>query len=595
MKTTPRTVAAPLLALALSLLGAAPSPARDADPPPYTELIEVRVVNVEVVVEDRKGERVRGLGPERFRLLVDGVERPLEHFAEIRKGNAVAPAAPRSPEPSAVDSRTAQAPVAPAPHPARPPAVIAGERVANSYLIFVDDYFSIGTHRNFALDRIARQLGRIEAPDQAAIVAFGGRDLELLSGWTSSRVDLDRALTAAAARPAYGLMRFSERDRLGIPQFADSFGGYFPALNEYELRREASALIGAMQSFADAPGRKVLIVLSGGWPSIDTSSYSRQSYRGPGGIQENDLDILRPVTQTANLLGYTLYPVDLPGYREAPTRNPRLAGGFDTSWRDTAGQQATDPNVNLPANAVPETFDFGQRNDSFFGERGFNTPDTDVHREMLRQSTLRVVARDTGGRALLGSARNQALERVVDDTSSYYWLSFTPVTSGDGERHEIEVEIIGGEGYRIRSRRGYRDLTAEHRVELVTLGAAMVRSDTPRNELNLSLGATRRAGYRKIEIPVRVEVPLDKIQFLPGDEGYVANLELRLAAIDSLDRHTEMPIVPVRLGRERLPARHEIASFETVVTMPRRAQRLTVSLFDPVGGKVLLATAELTP
>ena len=72
-------------------------------------------------------------------------------------------------------------------------------------------------------------------------------------------------------------------------------------------------------------------------------------------------------------------------------------------------------------------------------------------------------------------------------------------------------------------------------------------------------------------------------------------LELRLAAIDSLDRHTEMPIIPLRLKRATLPAANEITSFETSATMPRKARTLTLSLFDPIAGKVLLATSEIEP
>src|SRR3954471_13683568 len=44
----------------------------------FGESIDVRVVNVEAVVVDKKGERVRGLSAADFRLLVDGREVPIE-------------------------------------------------------------------------------------------------------------------------------------------------------------------------------------------------------------------------------------------------------------------------------------------------------------------------------------------------------------------------------------------------------------------------------------------------------------------------------------------------------------------------------------
>jgi len=54
----------------------------------FGESIDVRVVNVEAVVVDRKGERVRGLSAADFRLLVDGKEVPIEYCTEIEEGKA---------------------------------------------------------------------------------------------------------------------------------------------------------------------------------------------------------------------------------------------------------------------------------------------------------------------------------------------------------------------------------------------------------------------------------------------------------------------------------------------------------------------------
>ena len=68
-----------------------------ADEPPARvevgESIDVRVVNVEAVVTDRRGHPVRGLAAADFQLLVDGREVPIDYFTEIRDGQAAAAAA----------------------------------------------------------------------------------------------------------------------------------------------------------------------------------------------------------------------------------------------------------------------------------------------------------------------------------------------------------------------------------------------------------------------------------------------------------------------------------------------------------------------
>ena len=61
------------------------------EPPPefagvFVEVLDVRVVNVEVVVTDRKGNRVQGLHPDDFSLLVDGEETSIDYFSEIAAG-----------------------------------------------------------------------------------------------------------------------------------------------------------------------------------------------------------------------------------------------------------------------------------------------------------------------------------------------------------------------------------------------------------------------------------------------------------------------------------------------------------------------------
>ena len=48
------------------------------------------MVNVEVVVTDKQGNRVAGFTPEDFRLKVDGKVVPIEYFNEVRGGSAIA-------------------------------------------------------------------------------------------------------------------------------------------------------------------------------------------------------------------------------------------------------------------------------------------------------------------------------------------------------------------------------------------------------------------------------------------------------------------------------------------------------------------------
>src|SRR5205823_2356824 len=53
--------------------------------------VDVRVVNVEAVVTDAKGERVHGLSVNDFVLEVDGQVVPIEYFSEMDGSRAASP------------------------------------------------------------------------------------------------------------------------------------------------------------------------------------------------------------------------------------------------------------------------------------------------------------------------------------------------------------------------------------------------------------------------------------------------------------------------------------------------------------------------
>ena len=119
------------LLLVATLLIPLAAPAQTEDT--FGESIDVRVVNVEAVVTDRKGERVSGLTAGDFRLLVDGVEVPVDYFTEVADGVA-RPA-------SQAGEGSVPAPLAPT----------AAGPVGRSYLFFIDESLSIAAQRDVVL------------------------------------------------------------------------------------------------------------------------------------------------------------------------------------------------------------------------------------------------------------------------------------------------------------------------------------------------------------------------------------------------------------------------------------------------------------
>lgn len=536
-----------VLCLALPLAAAAE---RTPEAPSFGEIVDVRVVNLEVVVT-HKGQRVEDLDRDSFRLLVDGTEVPIEYFTEVRDGRAAV-----STEPSTAV-----------------PALEPGKPIGTRYLVFIDDYFAVPAYRNQALRELSDQLSLLGPQDHMAIVAFDGRKVEMLSSWTRSLVQLNSALDEARQRTAFGLQRKSEQRRVDTLARLDSRGalGYFggrgvrtglagPGVYPYssfdlpyeeEVRWQVSRVVqgatSALRAFAQPPGRKVMLLLSGGWPavSLDSTSIARYGVR--------DQRVFDPLIDTANRLGYTLYPVDL------NSDSGLLAGSAEYG------------------DLLQATLESNRRQ----------------ARDGWEEDALYYLADSTGGRASVDGARNHALERVVDDTRSFYWLGFSPTWEQNDQRHRLKVEMRV-KGLKVRTRDSFSDLSRQSEITMMVESAQLFELPLPgQGSLGVSFGEPTQAGFKKVTVPVRLEIPLDRVTLLSVAGGYAANLELRVAATDDDGGISEIPTVPVELHGDGTPAEGAMAVFETQLKLRSKPHRLLLSLYDPTSGSLLAERIDL--
>ncbi len=532
-----------LSGLVLALPGYAQQPA--PEPPTFGEIIDVRVINLEVVVTDGK-DRIQGLTADDFRILVDGEEVPLEYFTEVLGGQAVLP--------QAENSTTI-------------PALAPGEAVGTRILVFIDDAFSVRTKRNRVLKRMIEQLPHLGPEDSMALVAYDGRQIELLTSWTRSQRELERVFEAAQERRAYGLQRrlangvsfggpFGSGLGSGFGNFAgsgpfrgDGFGSGFgsgtgPGSRTYaDVDQVLGAATSVLRGFAKPSGRKVMLLLSGGWPTAGGTGFSSDIGYAGGGSRS----LLRPLVDTANRLGYTLYPVDLKGAES------HFSGA-----------------------------EFGPLGRARFAEN-FSRD-----REWIEESSLVYLAEETGGKALLDGASLTALQRTVEDTRSYYWLGFTPSWQEDDRRHRVKVEVRR-KGLKARSRDSFSDLSRTTEVSMLLESAQLFDLPVPGldKELQVSIGEPLSGGSRKVVIPLRVEVPLDEITLLPFEGGYGTRLELRVAVTDDRGNRADIPVMLFDLKRKEQVEPGDFTSLEVPLRIRRRPHRMLVSVHDPASGTIL--------
>ncbi len=547
----------------------------------FGESVDVVVLEVEAVVTDGQGHRVPGLTSDDFRLLVDGQEVPVKYFAEVRDGQAASV--------SSLDEAGQTGAMETQPEPAAP--------VATNYLIFIDDYFGVGARRDWMLDRVAEQIDALPPQDRVAVLAYDGDRVQVLADWSSKRSELRQVLLAAKDRPAGGLLRSNEwqrrefaptrapfnahaagiadRDRFGVPlqtaalvtgpvadtdrHLTDPFHDIWA--QDLELSRELTALQATLRLMPRPEGRRVLFLLAGGWPDGSLSNeVLRPGERGsllslPRGYGRtaplDDLAMIQPVIDTANLLGYTVYPADVNGYRPAP-----LSG------------------------------------------------------EIYRQGTLRKLADGTGGRALLAGDRENSLAQVMADTRTYYSLGITPGLDHDDVYHDIRVEVrpTAGSGHlRVRARDGYRDFSRATELDMLTqsalqFGGSPLESAAPNaapaptpEALSVSLGTPQRRPRQTMKVPLSIDVPWNQITVLPAKGGSAGHLEIRVAARDRDGALSEVATVPLKLTLADQKAPAGSLHWESDLLLRRERNDLVVSVYDALSGRVMTRVVSTAP
>ncbi|MDA8017016.1 MAG: VWA domain-containing protein [Thermoanaerobaculia bacterium] len=570
-----------LLAVAAALLfGAEAVLAQEATEPAssalFGEMVDVRVVNLEAVVtHDRgpnRGEHVSGLRAEDFVLEVDGRSIPIEYFTEVRGGVAEGPG-------GALEGASL-------------PALALGETVPNRILVFVDNYYSIAARRDAVLRRLDEQLNHLGPHDYLAVVTYDGTSVEMISSWSRERGEIRRALRQVSRMPAYGLQRRSDFARLqtlhsygglsdgrgAVASTASSFSsiGFRGAQREPRLgaqlhsemsgqvSRVALAATSALRGFARPDGRKTLLLLSGGLPSFGESEMLAEGW--PTGFElgnygtwwsnaRGDRRLLAPLVDTANRLSYTVYPVDLGASAAAEQPSAADASLFDSLRRR-----------NL------------QRDLDFFSE-----------------DALLFLARSTGGEAYLDSSRFTALQRLLEDTRSYYWIGFTPTWREDDGLHRVELRARQRD-LDVRTRDSFSDLSRASVVSLQVESAHLFDSPLPSAaRLAVSLGAPVRGRFGRMTVPLRVDLPLDRLTLRQNGEAWLGRAEVRIVASDDRGDVSPIPVLQVDLASNGRPVSGATQPFETMLELRRRPHRLLIAVHDPASGALFGKRLSIEP
>lgn len=410
-------------AFVLALLSAVPLSAQAPASPPTAQAREsggvlrstTRLVEVNVIVQDKKGNPVKGLTKDDFKLLDQGQPQNIS----LVYSDADAPAA-------------ASASTAPL-----PPNVYTNRSVVpgNVTVILFDALNTTIQDQQYARDQVIKVLRQLSPEDHVAIYLLTRR-LQILHDFTFdlntllhavdkfSGVDaahVDSSLSTPSIAPGSGsppgMNSADAGSELTLPGFLAGVSSqrYEDYVNVDRALITADAFAAIADHLAHIPGRKSVVWISGGFPlsiglDSDTSFLSGREIRNFEGE-------VKRATQALNQYDIAVYPVDARGLLASSTFSARgrflTFGGMGPS--------------NL--NSGPEQNDF---------------------------ATMELLANRTGGKSFYNqNDLEKGVRFALNDGKSAYTLSFYPTHGNwDGKFHEIKV-AVKTPGAQVRYRKGY--------------------------------------------------------------------------------------------------------------------------------------------
>ena len=411
-----------VLLVALALHGAAqqqpatpPAPSAEQDP---TFRAGINYVAVDVIVTDKKDAPVLDLRQEDFEVTEDGRPQPIEQFRLIKIDNSPRP---DDPAPRRIRSRDDE-------------QLEAGREDVRIMAILLDDYH---TRKGTALvvkepltTFLESQLG---PNDLVAVISPLTPVSEIL--FTTNR---------AAALSAVQNFEGRKFDYTPRNRFEEEYSR-LPTQEVERIRNEvvmdalsaAAIRMGAMRQ-----GRKAIIFVSEGFTVMLPPQLQRQNAQHPADpFQAAVGAAVQDSQRQQSAEAFSAAEVDF-----------RMRDVFRDANRNNTAVYALDPR-----GLAPFEYDID-------AAPGGATISMQADRRALQQTqdTLRTLAEQTDGRAIVNrNALGAGLAQIVRDSSYYYLLGYNSTQAqNDGKFHEIKVRVKRP-NVDVRARRGYWALTAD--------------------------------------------------------------------------------------------------------------------------------------
>jgi hypothetical protein len=145
----------------------------------------------------------------------------------------------------------------------------------------------------------------------------------------------------------------------------------------------------------------------------------------------------------------------------------------------------------------------------------------------------------------------------------------------------------------VRARGSYLDSSREREVSMAVESTLLFGNAASAGSVAVEVGKPVAAAKRRMEVPIRVSIPLDEVTILPVGDRFATQLELRVAVQDENGQQAPIPVVPWKLEFAELPPAGSVGTFTTALLLRRTSHRAVVAVHDPASGRIFSTGFEI--
>lgn len=565
------------LPLALALL-CAPLAAQA----PFVDTIDVRLANLEVVVSDRDGHPVTGLGVDDFEVTEDGQPVEITHFAAVEKRVARTPSEGDTTPEGAAGTESGVVEAVP-------------ETRQLNLVVYVDDFNLHPRNRNPALASLREFLREeLDPRDRVMLVRFDG-DVDVVQPFTHDAEAALAVLDQLEAGTARQLEVISSRRRLlrGIQTaslverppptaldqsdfqaaefVAETLMGDLEQQIRYETDRLEVTLTGLerfVASLAGLPGRKAFLYISDGLPerageelvqAFANKFEQWAAFNNVGRLLGSLQRLRNGIPSNTRRFGEMARQAAVHRVAIYPISAGRATGGSPVSAEVMGSDTATGAGAYSADVAVLESFN-------------------------LEGSLLRF-AEESGGVAFTRSTNlSGLLEEMVEDFSTFYSLGYPPPPSASEGFHEVEVRVKGRPELRVRHVSGYEDVDPLEELRNLTLSSLFYDFQDNPLEVAVVLGQQRETAASGYRVPLLLKIPFRNIALIPGADGEFEGRIVAYVVVQDGDGGVspfQRVVLPIKVPPGKFEDALEAdAGYQVDLSMRRGPHRVAVAVRD---------------